>query len=365
MSGAIVPLLLFLFSSLSPVILDFERDADQLGSEQIPSASGPAGLWDGLDQPWGQYGRTPTHNGTMPAHAPDGGPGEGSVADVSVYGVIDSPIVNWVGLDDGSDAYGSIIGDFSNSVSAPPAALERCAYGELFAVMVWKDGTESILGIMTGDDAKIAWQVNLGETLDIRSTPIVHDIDDDGKPEILVVYDTSSSLQIEMWSPELTCSESGWQKNGHSNEKVWSYSDTDYRIGIGSPHTPSSQTNHRSVTQPILADLEIDGVPELVIAAVDQNTDDPTVLSFSLTTSVPSEPDWDVSLDRGTHPSDPTWRLLTAQPLRLCSRPLTQTQATCGFGESMEHQVHSIGNALLFKEPTLTPIHHGFVCPDP
>jgi len=72
MSGAIVPLLLFLFSSLSPVILDFERDADQLGSEQIPSASGPAGLWDGLDQPWGQYGRTPTHNGTMPAHAPDG-----------------------------------------------------------------------------------------------------------------------------------------------------------------------------------------------------------------------------------------------------------------------------------------------------
>ena len=310
MSGAIVPLLLFLFSSLSPVILDFERDADQLGSEQIPSASGPAGLWDGLDQPWGQYGRTPTHNGTMPAHAPDGGPGEGSVADVSVYGVIDSPIVNWVGLDDGADAYGSIIGDFSNSVSAPPAALERCAYGELFAVMVWKDGTESILGIMTGDDAKIAWQVNLGETLDIRSTPIVHDIDDDGKPEILVVYDTSSSLQIEMWSPELTCSESGWQKNGHSNEKVWSYSDTDYRIGIESPHTPSSQTNHRSVTQPILADLEVDGVPELVIAAVDQNTDDPTVLSFSLTTSVPSEPDWDVSLDRGTHPSDPTWAAL-------------------------------------------------------
>ena len=310
LSGAIVPLLLFLFSSLSPVILDFANTSSELDGQPNPAATGSEGMWSGLDQPWGQYGRTPTHNGTMPNHGPDGGPGVGSVADVTEYGVIDSPIVNWVGLDDGADAYGSIIADFSNSVTAPPAALERCGYGELFAVMVWKEGIESMLGIMTGDDAKIAWQVNLGETVDIRSTPIVHDIDDDGKPEILVVYDTSNSLQVEMWSPELTCSESGWQKNGHSNEKVWSYSDSDYRIGIGSPHTPSSQTNHRSVTQPLLADLAIDGSPELVIAVVNQNTDDPTVLSFSLTTSVPSEPDWNVALDRGTHPSDPTWAAL-------------------------------------------------------
>lgn len=310
LSGAIVPLLLFLFSSLSPVILDFADTSPELDEQPNPAATGSEGLWNGLDQPWGQYGRTPTHNGTMPNHGPDGGPGVGSVEDVSEYGVIESPIVNWVGLDDGADAYGSIIADFSNSVAAPPAALERCGYGELFAVMVWKEGIESTLGIMTGDDAKIAWQVNLGETVDIRSTPIVHDIDDDGKPEILIVYDTSNSLQVEMWSPELTCSESGWQKNGHSNEKVWSYSDSDYRIGIGSPHTPSSQTNHRSVTQPLLADLAIDGNPELVIAVVNQNTEDPTVLSFSLTTSVPSEPDWDVALDRGTHPSDPTWAAL-------------------------------------------------------
>ena len=77
-----------------------------------------------MDQPWGQYGRTPTHNGTMPNHGPDGGPGVGSVDDVTEYGVIDSPTVNWVGLDDGADAYGSIIADFSNSVTAPPAALK-------------------------------------------------------------------------------------------------------------------------------------------------------------------------------------------------------------------------------------------------
>ena len=204
LTGAIVPLLLFLFSSLSPLILDFTETSSELDAHSSPAATGSEGLWTGLDQPWGQYGRTPTHNGTMPNHGPNGGPGIGSVEDVSEYGVIDSPIINWVGLDDGADAYGSIIADFSNSVTAPPAALERCGFGELFAVMVWKEGIESTLGIMTGDDAKIAWQVNLGETVDIRSTPIVHDIDDDGKPEILIVYDTSNSLQIEMWSPELT-----------------------------------------------------------------------------------------------------------------------------------------------------------------
>ena len=285
---------------------------DPIGFEKTTPAYSSDGneSWIGDTQPWGQYARTPTHNGTMPAHGPDGGPGEGSVDDVTVFGSIDSPVINWVGLDDGADAYGSIIADFSQSITAPNAAFERCGQGELFAVTVWKEGSESMLSILSGDDAKMAWQVSLGQTDDIRSTPIVHDIDDDGKPEIIVVYDTSSSLQIEMWSPELTCTESGWQKSGHSNERLWSYSDGDYRIGIASPHPPSSQSNHLAVTQPLLADLQLDGTPELVLAVVDENSNDPTVLSFALTTSVPSEPEWEISLDRGTHPSDPAWAAL-------------------------------------------------------
>lgn len=308
--GAILPVLLFVFASLSPLLTNGDhRDENLQDGHQISFVESD-GTWIGLDQPWGQYARTPTHNGSMPAHGPDGGPEQGSVDDVSVYGVVESPVVNWVGLDSGADAYGSVIGDFSSSITAPLSAYERCGAGELFAVMVWTDGVESVLSIVTGDEAKIAWQVDLGETNDIRATPIIHDVDSDGKPEILVVYDTSSSLHIDLWSPELTCSESGWQKSGHTNEKVWTYSTTDYRIGIGSPHTPSSQTNHRSVTQPLLADLELDGIPELVLAVVEESTDDPTVLSFSLTTSVPNDPDWDVSLDRGTHPSDPTWAAL-------------------------------------------------------
>ncbi len=307
---AIVPLLLLVLSSFSPLLMNDREVQSHLENEQDIAQSSGNESWIGQTQPWGQYARTPTHNGTMPPHGPDGGPGEGSVADVSVFGTIDSPVVNWVGFENGADAYGSIIADFSQSITSTSAAVERCGQGELFGVTVSKDGAESTLTVLSGDDAKTAWEVNLGQTNDIRSTPIVHDINDDGKPEIIVVYDTSSALQIEMWSPELTCSESGWQKSGHNNERLWSYSDSDYRIGISSPHTPSSQTNHLAVTQPLLADLELDGTPELVLAVVDEGSDNPTVLSFDLTTSVPSEPDWDISLDRGTHPSDPTWAAL-------------------------------------------------------
>ncbi|MBT5593918.1 MAG: hypothetical protein HOJ60_00065 [Euryarchaeota archaeon] len=307
---AILPLLLLLLSSISPMLLNGYNTSTQLEKSPIIYPVNDNESWAGGTQPWGQYARTPTHNGTMPPHGPNGGPGEGSVDDVTIFGTIDSPVVNWVGLENGADAYGSIIADFSQSITAPNAALERCGMGELFAVTVSKDGIESLLTILSGDEAKVAWEVNLGETKDIRSTPMVHDIDDDGKPEIIVVYDTSSSLHVELWSPELTCTESGWQKSGHANEKLWSYTDSNYRIGITSAHFPTRNSGHLSVTQPLLADLQLDGTPELVLAAVDENTEDPTVLSFTLTTSVPSEADWEISLDRGTHPSDPTWAAL-------------------------------------------------------
>ena len=49
---------------------------------------------------------------------------------------IDDPIINWVALEDdaGSDAYGSIIGNFSGSVNQLRAA-ERCSPSGLFAVI--------------------------------------------------------------------------------------------------------------------------------------------------------------------------------------------------------------------------------------
>ena len=76
--------------------------------------------------------------------------------------------------------------------------------------------------------------------------------------------------------------ESGWQSGGHSNELMWSWTNTDYRIGITSPHFQARQSNHLSVTQPLLADLELDGQPELVLTVVDSTTDDPHIISLPL-----------------------------------------------------------------------------------
>ena len=65
----------------------------------------------------------------MPLHGPNGGPGAGPVSDITHLGTITEPGINWAVLEDqqGSDAYGSIIADFSASITAPSAALERCA----------------------------------------------------------------------------------------------------------------------------------------------------------------------------------------------------------------------------------------------
>ena len=262
--------------------------------------------WDDLEQPWGQYGGTATRNGSMPAHSATSG---------SMLS-IDDPVINWVALDDGigSDAYGSIIGDFSTSLSATDGAFERCNPLGLFAVILHESTSTSStkLSLYSGDDAELAWQVNLGDTRSARSTPVLADIDQDGDIEIIVAYDTESSMQVDAWSPELACDESGWESGGHSNELLWSWTSTDYRIGITSPHFQTRQSNHLSVTQPLLADLELDGQPELVLTVVDTTTDDPHMLSLPLGANTPTEM-WDVTLDRGTHPSDPAWAQLDGE----------------------------------------------------
>ncbi|MEC8609850.1 MAG: CARDB domain-containing protein [Candidatus Thermoplasmatota archaeon] len=266
----------------------------------------PNTTWNDLEQPWGQYGGSATRNGTMPQHDSEIGP----------ILSIDDPIINWVALEDdvGSDAYGSIIGNFSESVTVSPGAVERCSPSGLFAVILHESTSTSStkLSLIAGDDAQVAWQVDLGVTRAARSTPVLVDADLDGKIEVVVVYDTDNSLQVDVWSPELSCDESGWQSSGHSNELMWSWTNTDYRIGITSPHFQTRQSNHLSVTQPLLADLELDGQPELVLTVVDTTTDDPHILSLPLGSSTPTV-NWDVTLDRGTHPSDPSWAQLDGQ----------------------------------------------------
>ncbi len=301
--------LLMLLTSLSQMNIHSLQPAEMIDR----SSENP---WSPDEQPWGQYGGVPTRNGSMPNHSADGGPGTGSVQDITSLASINDPVINWVGLDDGigSDAYGSIIGNFSANLDTTPGAIERCTPLGLFAVVLHDStGTSTTkLSLIAGDDASIAWQVDLGSTKSARSTPVLADVDLDGTTEVVVVYDTDTSFNVDVWSPELTCDESGWQTGGHSNEVVWSWSDADVRIGITSPHAPTRESNHLSVTQPLLADLELDGQPELVVSVVDINSDDPQIMTIPLGSSMPSEPVWEVILDRGTHPSDPAWAQLDA-----------------------------------------------------
>ncbi len=273
-----------------------------------PAASGAGEGDDAPTQPWPQYMGSANKNGTMPDHAPTGGPGMDAVSNVSVLGTIDDPVINWVGSEDGGvTTYGSLILDLSANVVRSDAAQERCAIGDMFALVIDSpDGSDHTMRLITGDDAKIAWEVNLGTSETIRSTPVVADIDDDGDVEIIVSKDTNSGLDVQAWSPELECDASGWVRTGHSNERLWTWSDADYSLSAPSPHLPSSQSGHRAVTQPLLADVDLDGAHDLVLAVIDEATDDPTLVGLPLSGATPGAPLWEVALDRGTHPSDPT-----------------------------------------------------------
>lgn len=254
------------------------------------------GTWDPFSQPWAQYGRDPGHSRTLPEHGASG------------LQTIETPGINWVAFDsgNGADGYGVAIADFSGSITSPEGAKERCGENHLFAVMTYTENTERRLAIIEGDTAKIAWEVTLGNVDIVRSTPVIIDVDGDSKQEIAIVYDSDSSLEVDLWSPEISCDESGWTVSGHSNEKLWSWSDADLRIGIENAHT---WTSPESVTQPLLADLSLDGSPELIIAAVDTTNDEPTVIALPLGLQTPEE-NWRVALDRGTHPSDPAFAAL-------------------------------------------------------
>ena len=253
--------------------------------------------WDPYSQPWSQYGRDPGHSRLLPTHGDLG------------LETIQTPAINWIAFDsgEGADGYGVAIADFSASITSPDGAKERCGMGHLFAVLTHTENVdERHLAIIEGDTSKVAWEVNLGSVDIIRSTPIIVDVDGDSKQEIVIVYDSDSALEVDLWSPDITCDESGWTVSGHSNEKLWSWSDPDLRIGIPNAHP---YTGPESVTQPLLADLSLDGTPELIVAAVDTTTDEPTVVSLPLGLQTPEE-DWKVALDRGTHPSDPAFAAL-------------------------------------------------------
>ena len=271
-------------------------------------------VWIDGDQPWPQPGRTPGREAYPPAHSPEGGAGTGSPDNASEYMSIVNPTINWQyeEYEYSNDALATPIADLKNSIITSDDSIERCGGDSLFTIIIQTEDvggeSHSFLKIIEGEDADLAWQVDLGATDEIKAAPVVVDLNDDGKQEIIVAFDMSDTLYVKSYSPQLICSVTGWSPSGsHTTELLWTYSDTEWMIGsTDGPYVSAALGGHKPTAQPLLADLDLDGNAELVLSLIQRSTDDPAVLALDITGTSATEI-WYNVLDKGTHPSDPTF----------------------------------------------------------
>ncbi|MEC9001203.1 MAG: FG-GAP-like repeat-containing protein [Candidatus Thermoplasmatota archaeon] len=298
---------LLLAMSLSPTLsfLEVEHRIETGDGTQVP--------WTDGGQPWPQAGRTSDRLAVVPTHGPDGGAGDGSPQDAVELKSIVDPAINWVygSYSIGTDALSTPIADLSASVTVGEGASERCAGSSLFTIIVQKTSSSdpTYLRIIEGEDAELAWEADLGQTEYVKAAPLIVDVDGDGLQEVLVVYDDSAGdMRIDAWSPRLTCSVTGWTSTSDSSELMWSWTDTGLFISSpDGPYASSTLGGHKPTTQPLLADLDFDGDAELVIAAIEDSSDNsPQVIALGLSDTGATLL-WDVTLDKGTHPSDPAF----------------------------------------------------------
>jgi len=271
-------------------------------------------VWIDGNQPWPQSGRTASRIAEIPNHDPAGGAGAGSPADSGSLLSIVEPAVNWAygSYSIGTDSLATPVADLSSSIEIGPGAAQRCGESSLFTLLVQTEDVSgsdhSILRLIEGEDSELSWQVDLGETEKIKAAPVVVDIDEDGKSEILVAYDAGGSLNVDAWSPRLSCTVTGWSHSGHSEDLLWSWNDESLMISSDEgPYTSGILGGHKPTTQPLLADIDLDGDAELVIAAIDEVSEDPVVLALPLQVNGTPNALWEVSLSKGSHPSDPAF----------------------------------------------------------
>ena len=277
-------------------------------------------VWTDGGQPWPQSGRTSSRLGEVPLHDPSGGAGSGSPTDSESLMSVVEPAVNWEygSYSIGTDALSTPIVDLGNSIEIGPGALQRCGESSLFTLLVQSEDVSgsdhSILRLIEGEDSELAWQVDLGVTEKVKAAPVVVDIEGDGFPEIVVVYDAGGSLNVDVWSPRLSCTVTGWSYSGNSGELLWSWTDESLMISSDEgPYTSGILGGHKPTTQPLLADLDLDGDAELVIAAIDEVTEDPVVIALPLQENGTPNSLWEVSLNKGSHPSDPAFAQLDGE----------------------------------------------------
>jgi len=301
--------------TLSP-LLYIDKNVSIIENSEINSRTSDdaSDIWIDGEQPWPQFGRTSDRISDIPSHSPTGGAGFDAPNNASELMSIVNPEINWQleGYDIGTDSLATPIADLRNSITKSFEAEERCGKSSLFVVLIQTEdvsgSSHSILKIIEGEDADIAWQVDLGPTEKIKTSPVIVDIDNDEKQEIIVAYDAGGSVFVEVWSPRLTCSVTGWAINGHSSELLWAWNDENLRITSDEgPYTNNLFGGHNPTTQLLLADLDLNGDAELVLSLIDEITEDPVVLALPLPATSSPSPMWQVSLDKGSHPSDPAF----------------------------------------------------------
>ena len=284
-----------------------------MGNISAPSFSGGnSDAWSDGGQAWPQFGRFGSHNGTAPEHSINGGPGVGSVENVTELMTIEDPAVNWHHFSSssyGAQGLASTVADFSNNIVISGNADQRCGEGRLSTPIVSEresgGSTHSFLSIIDGDSSREMWEVDLGVTDSVKAAPVVLDVDDDGKMEILVAYDAQGTFNTELWSPIIQCGEAGWNSGGsHSTELLWSYTDSDLGITVPSPYILA---NHQVGTQILLGDLDLDGTSEAIYSLVHEVNEQVVVLALPLPAGGAPSPIWQVNLDHGKIPSDPAW----------------------------------------------------------
>ena len=195
--------------------------------------------------------------------------------------------------------------------------------------MYKRQNDHSVMRIVEGEDADLAWEVDLGATEIVKASPVVVDLDDDGSQEVIVVYDAGGTMYVDAYSPQLQCSVTGWSSGGSkSGELLWTYSDDSLRISSAEgPYTSSLFGGHNPTTQPLLADLDLDGDAELVLAAIDEISDDPVIVALPIAANGAPTPIWESTLQDGSHPSDPAFAQVDDETGYVL---LTTTQASSG-----------------------------------
>lgn len=261
---------------------------------------------------WGQFGQNPERVPLNFDHGPDGGSVNGQPGLATSLGTVNNPVVDWSygTYTLGNDALTTPVASLHNQMVVESGAEDRCGADSLFSFIVQTDSDDrSYLRIIDGDDSELTWELDLGETELIKTSPVLTDVNNDGKIEVIVGYDDASgSLNLRAYSPILSCGLTGWSPGGtHMDELLWSWSDPDLAISRPSPSPSISISGHRPTTQLLLADIDHDGVDEILMSVWNQAYEEINVLALDLGTTPPTSPIWAASLDQGTHPSDPAY----------------------------------------------------------